>query len=149
MGRIWKAIYLIAGVACLLSGYHSLTPDSNHTSDPGWFLGTAAFSVGCLFPIAVMAYARHRGVKKFYRPSMDRQPLGWWNDTLQPIRVTLVFSFLGFAGACFALPHTDKAGAAMAWYYGGAALGSFIGERLVYRLFAKSISDRSVPAPAE
>jgi hypothetical protein len=78
-----------------------------------------------------MAYSRGIGVQQFCRPSLDRHPFGWWRDTLQPLRISVIGACLYFLGAYFALPHTDRRGVMLLWFYPALAAGLFIGERIV------------------
>ena len=138
--RLWLTFYSIGAILIPWSGYRSLDPAETARTDADWLFVSITFVVTCLFPIGAMAYSRSIGVQKFRRPSLDRHPLGWWRDTLQPLRVSLVAAALFFVGACFALPHADARGVMILWFYAASALGLLIGERLVYVIFRKRIA---------
>jgi len=130
---------MTGAVLCALGGYNSLTPERTAKTNADWIFVTLSFVMMCLFPLAALAYSRRIGIDSFRLPSLDRQPLGWWRDPLQPLRISLVSIGLTFVGACFALPKADHRGIMIFWWYGAMTLGLFIGERLVYRIHEKRI----------
>jgi hypothetical protein len=140
MRKVWTFIYLAGALFCVIAGYGSLSPANTADTNADWIFISIAFVMTCVFPALAMGFSRVRGTETFRRPSLDRAPLGWWNDTLQPIRVTLV----GFAslclGSCFALPRTDHKGDMIFWFYAALASGLFIGERIVYRVYSKWVA---------
>jgi hypothetical protein len=140
MRHVWRFIYLGSLPLCILGGYRSLAPDQTANTNADWIFVTLAFVGMCLFPLGAMAYSRRIGVEVFRRPSFDRHPIGWWRDTLQPLRVSLISTALLFVGSCFALPHADHKGIMMFWFYAALTLGLFIGERIIYRIYAKRIA---------
>jgi hypothetical protein len=139
MPRLWKFVYVAGGIFSILCGYMSLDFAHAAQMSADWILVTVAFVGTCLFPLGAMAYSRHIGVESFRRPSLDRPPIGWWRDTLQPLRVSLVGMALYFVGACFSLPKTDGGGLMIFWSSAAVTVGMFVGERLVYRIHAKRI----------
>lgn len=139
MLQVWPFIYLASAILCVIGGYGSIAPERAAGTNADWIFVTITFISTGLFPLGAMAYSCRRGVEIFRRPSLDRQPLGWWRDTLQPLRVTLVFMALYWTGSCFALPKADHRGVMLFWFYSAFAGGLFIGERIVYRIYAKRI----------
>jgi len=138
--NVWKFVYLAAGVLCILGGYTSLAPERTAGTNSDWILVSIAFVTACFFPLMAMAYShRCRGIEKFRRPSLDRHPIGWWSDPLQPIRHSLIAIGLTFLGSCLALGKADHKGVMIFWFYAALTLGLFIGERLVYRVYVKWI----------
>jgi hypothetical protein len=140
MRYLWMLIYAIGAVFGVVSGYQSLAPTRTAHTNADWNFVVICFVIMCLFPLAAIAYSRLMGVETFRRPSLDRQPLGWWRDTLQPLRVSLVGTGLFLIGACLALPHTDHRGVMLAWFYAALVFGLFIGERLVYSVYRDRIA---------
>jgi hypothetical protein len=138
--RLWLTIYCIAAILTLWSGYRGLEPAQTARTNADWIFVSITFVLTCLFPLSAMAYSRSIGVQEFRRPSLDRHPFGWWRDTLQPLRASLVAAALSFVGACFALPRADARGVMILWFYAASALGLLIGERLVYVIFRKRIA---------
>jgi hypothetical protein len=137
--RIWPFIYLTGAILSVIGGYRSLAPERVAGTNADWIFVTITLITTFLFPFGAMAYSRSRGVDTFRRPSWIRQPLGWWSDTLQSLRVTIVCMALYLVGASFALPHTDHKGVMLFWFYAAFCIGMFIGERIVYRVYAKRI----------
>jgi hypothetical protein len=83
--------------------------------------------------------SQHRG--SVVPPSIaGSNPFGWWRDTLQPLRMSVIGAALYFIGSCFALPHTDRRGIMIFWFYAALALGLFIGERIVYAVYLERIA---------
>jgi hypothetical protein len=138
-GLFWRLIYLLIGISCITGGYRNLSPERTAHTNADWIFVTVILVLMCLFPLGAMAYSRSIGVETFRRPSFDRWPLGWWRDTLQPLRVSLVSIALTFMGSCLALPKADQRGVMIVWSYAAATVGLFIGERLVYRVYSKRI----------
>ena len=139
LAPFWRMFYTVGAGYTVFGGYGSLAPERTAHTNADWVFVILSFVILCVFPLGAMAYSRKIGVESFRRPSFDRWPLGWWNDTLQPLRVTLVGTALTFVGACLALPKADQRGVMTAWWYGAMTLGLFIGERLVYRIYSRRI----------
>ncbi|PYL09990.1 MAG: hypothetical protein DME33_02330 [Verrucomicrobia bacterium] len=138
--RLWLAIYLTSAVLTVWRGYKSLSPEKTAHTNSDWIFVSITFVLACLFPLGAVAYSRLVGVDHFRRPSLDRHPFGWWRDTLQPLRVTVIGTALYFLGACFALPHANQRGVMVFWFYVALALGLFIGERAVYLFYRVRIA---------
>jgi hypothetical protein len=139
MRKIWPFLYLAGAVFCVIGGYHSLSPERTARTNADWIFVSVTFILTSLFPLGAMAYSRRRGVETFRKPSLGRAPLGWWTDTLQPIRVSWVTMALIWLGSCFALSKTDHKGVMLFWFYGAYVSGMFIGERLVYLVYRKRV----------
>lgn len=125
---------------CILNGYSSLASGRAAHANAHWILVPLVFVIMCFFPLLAMANGRRFGVETFRRPSFNRHPIGLWRDTLQPVRVAIIGFGLVLVGACFALPNTDHYGVMLFWIYAAQVLGLFIGERLVYVVYAKRIA---------
>jgi len=133
-------VYVTGAILALIGGYRGLSPDRTVHTNADWVFVIVCFVLTSLFPLGAMTYSRWIGVETFRRPSLDRSPLGWWRDTLQPLRVSVVFVALTFIGSCFALPHADHRGVMLVWSFGAVSLGLFIGERLVYHIYRERIA---------
>src|SRR6185503_384625 len=92
MKFFWRIAYALLFGYAIWGGYGSLSPQRTSHTNPDWVFVSITFVLMILFPLGAMFYARSRGVSTFRRPSFDRFPLGWWTDTLQPLRVTLVLA---------------------------------------------------------
>ena len=137
--HIWPSIYIVGAVLAVIGGYESLAPARTAHTDSDWIFVSISFVLTCLFPLGAMSYSRGIGVREFRRPSLDRHPLGWWRDTLQPLRVSVIGSALSLLGACFALPRADQRGIMIFCFYVALTVGIFIGERLVYHVYRAQI----------
>jgi hypothetical protein len=135
MRHLWQCVYVVGAPLVLVGGYRSLSPAETAHTNADWLFVSITFLLTCVFPLGALAYSRGIGVQEFRRPTLDRQPLGWWRDPLQPLRVSVVSAGLYFLGACLALPHADNRGIMLVWFYAALAAGLFIGERLVYRVY--------------
>ena len=137
MSKVWKFIYLAGAVLSVYGGFSSLSPELTVQTNSDWIFVAITFVTASLFPLGAMAYSRRRGIETFLKPSLDRAPLGWWTDTLQPIRVSWVYMALFWLGSCFALPKTIHKGDMLFWFYTAIVSGLFIGERIVYIVYGK------------
>ena len=140
MSKIWPFIYLAAAIFCVIGGYGSLSQQSTADTNADWIFVSIAFVSTILFPLGAIVCSRLRGIETFRKPSLDRHPLGWRSDTLQSLRVTWILTASFWLGSCFALPKTDHKGIMLFWFYTALASGLFIGERMVYRVYAKRIA---------
>ena len=125
MHKVWKLIYSVGVVPCIVVGYRSLLLKVETNAD--WIFVTITFVTMSLFPLAAIGYGSLRGVKRFRRPSLDRSPFAWWEDTLQSIRVSWVSMALFWLGSCLALLKTDRQGVMLYWFYTAMTIGLFIG----------------------
>ena len=140
MHRLWPLIYIALFVSTAVGVYESLAPKETAHTNSDWVFVSITFVLTCLFPLGAMSYSRGIGVQQFRRPSLDRHPFGWWRDTLQPLRMSVIGAALYLIGSCFALPHTDQRGIMIFWFYAALALGLFIGERIVYVVYRERIA---------
>jgi hypothetical protein len=139
MERVWPIIYAALGIGALIKGYLSLSPAQTQRTNADWLFVTITLILSTLSPLGMMAYSRARGNGTYRRPTFHRHPFGWWSDTLQPIRVSLIFAVLYCTGSAWALPHTDAQGKILFYWHLAIAVGMFLGERFVYRVFKERI----------
>ncbi len=140
MRKIWPFIYLAGAIFCVIGGFSSLSPERTAQTNADWIFVSITFVTCSLFPLGAMAYSRRRGVETFRKPSLDRHPLGWGSDTLQPLRVSWVCMALFWLGSCFALPKTDHKGVMLFFFYTAMVTGLLLGEWIVYRVYAKRVA---------
>ena len=139
MPRIWRYIYLIWAVLWITSGYRMLAPDQTADFKIDWFVIVGGFLLFCIVPLASTALKCRFGVEMtFRRPSLDRAPFRRC-DPLQTMRLFVATSTLMSVGACFALPNADQHGLMMFWATAAMSMGLFVGERLIYWVYAKRI----------
>lgn len=141
MRKVWPYMYLMGIVLAISGGYRTLSPANTAQTNADWIFVAITFVTSAIFPLGAMAYSRRRWkIETFRRPSLDRHPIGWWTDTLQPIRVSWVCMASFCLGSCFALPKTDRKGLMLFCFYAAMATGMFIGERIVYSVYANRIA---------
>lgn len=140
MKKAWPTIYAVLIPVIIALGYTSLSPERTAGTDVDWILVSIVFVVLVFFPLGAVAYGfSHSKKETLQRPTWDRPPIGWWTDTLQPLRVTLAYLILFAIGETFALADADEKGRMMFFLFVAMAAGLFIGERLVYAFYAKKI----------
>jgi hypothetical protein len=139
MKHIWPFIYAASAVGTVLGGYQSLSSKQTAQTNVDWIFVSITFVTLLFLPLGAMAYSRRRGVETYRRPNFRRQPLGWWTDTLQPIRISLILALFLCIGSSFALPHTDPQGWMLFYWHVAMVVGLFFGERLVYLVFRERI----------
>jgi hypothetical protein len=138
--KIWPVIYLLLIPLVIFSGYRELRPEETARTNADWIFVTITFVGGSVFPLCAVAYSFNYSKKKILqKPSWDRHPLGWWTDTLQSLRISLVYSALFAFGALLALPGADEKGRMIFFWLVAMAAGLFVGERLVYAVYRKKI----------
>jgi len=144
MQRIWKYIYLCWGILCVVGGYRNLAPEcTSHFDMPRSFI-VVSFFFFCVAPLGISVLRNRFGIESvFQRPSLDRTPFSR-RDILQVYRLFWVSCALTSLGGCFALPNADHGGVMMFWSSVAMSAGLFIGERIVYLVYAKNISSLSV-----
>ena len=141
MKKAWPTIYAALIPVIIALGYTSLSPERTARTDVDWTLVSITFVVLLFFPLGAVAYGfSHSKKEALQKPTWDRPPLGWWTDTLQPLRVTLAYMILFAIGQTFALPNTDEKGRMMFFLFVAMSGGLFIGERFVYAFYRKKIA---------
>jgi len=142
MQRIWKYIYVCWAVLCVLTGYRTLSV-SRAPGFVGWPFVVEGFIFFCVAPLAITALRRRFGFETvFRRPSLGRPPFGK-GDILQVFRLFSISAALIMLGACFALPNADHRGLMMFISVAVNAAGFFVGERIVYLVYARKISEQA------
>ncbi len=137
---VWRYIYLVWAILCVVGGYRNLTAE--HTANfyvPESFI-VVGFFFFCTAPLAITALRNCFGIEtEFRRPSFDRTVFNK-RDILQAFRVFWVSATLMCVGAGFALRVADHNGVMMFWSGVAMSGGLFIGERIVYLVYAKQIT---------
>jgi hypothetical protein len=117
-----------------------LPPDRTADFKMGWQSIVGAFVFFSIGPLLITALRHRLGIKTiFRRPSLDRTPFTR-QDTLQVLRLFWISSTLMSLGACFSLAIADHNGVMMFWSSVAVSAGLFIGERIVYLVYAKKIA---------
>lgn len=142
MKKIWPVIYLVLIPVTILGGYRELSPEATARTNADWIFVSITFITCVFFPIGAVTFGfKYSGKAFMQRPTWDRHPMGWWTDTLQSLRLMLVYAALAALGAAFAFPHADKKGQMVFVFLLAMPVGLFIGERLVYAVYRKRIKN--------
>jgi hypothetical protein len=139
MRRFWIAVNLAVIGSAFYGGFEEAGPDHHLNTNADWIFITLSFILTALFPFGAMYYSRSIGVAEWKRPSFDRNPLRWWTDPLQPLRISILAMCTYTLGATAALPHTDKQGVMLFWWNVAILAGLTLGERFVYWWFKAQI----------
>ena len=140
MKKIWPVIYVVLVPLALISGYRELSPEATAGTNADWIFITITFVAMSLFPLGAVAYGfKYSKKERMQKPTLDRHPIGWWTDTLQPLRFSLVYTALMAVGALFALPSADDKGRMIFFFLVAMPAGLFVGEKLVYAIYRKRI----------
>jgi hypothetical protein len=106
----------------------------------GWPFILVVFVFFCFGQLLITALRHRFGIETiFRRPSIDRTPFNR-RDILQVFRLYWVSGALTSLGACLALLNADHNGVMMFWPVTTGSAGLFIGERIVYLVYAKRIT---------
>jgi len=140
MKNIWLFTYVIFAPITVYSGYSEMSPNAVAGTNADWFFIAVTF-IGCaIFPAGAVAFGLAYSRKEAMpTPTWDRHPFGWWSDTLQPLRISLIYSVLYAIGAAIALPTSDHKGRMIFFFLSAIAAGLFVGERIVYVIYRKKI----------
>ena len=138
--RVWRYIYFVWAVLWIAGGYRMIAPERTNDYNVEWPFIVAGFVFFCIAPLLITAFRHFLGIETiFRRPSLDRTPFSR-RDILQGLRLIWVTGALMSLGACFALPNADHNGVVMFWSGAAGSTGVFIGERIVYFVYAKRIT---------
>ncbi|WAC18905.1 hypothetical protein OVA24_16865 [Luteolibacter sp. SL250] len=136
MPKLWPWIYAMLIPVCCHAGYRIVRDAGGMPSGVHWVEVAVAFVAVTIAPLLLVAYGfLHSRKERMRRPSWDRHPFGWWTDTLQPLRVSVVSGLAYAAGAASALPAADEKGRMTFFLLAAIATGMAIGERLVYVVY--------------
>jgi hypothetical protein len=145
--KIWPVIYSVLFVAILVASHEATWPHPQKPTNADWiFISISFFTLWGFCPLAV-AYGFNRSRKEFLeKPTWTRHPLGWWTDTLQCIRISLVFSLATVLGAATGLSRADEQGKMIFLWHVSITLGLFLGEKTTYWIYRKKIIEPADPA---
>jgi hypothetical protein len=110
MRRFWTIVNVAVVASALYGGFNIVQPQHRLSTNVDWTFVVISFVVMAIFPWGAMIYSRSTGVTEWKRPSFDRNPLRWWTDPLQPLRISVCGACAYALGAVAALPRTDKQG---------------------------------------
>jgi RHS repeat-associated protein len=141
MKRFWIVLNSVLIALAFRGGYISMNPDRLRHTNPEPILCLIILLVMPLFPLGAVAYSIGRWKSdQLPRPSWSRNPLGWWRDPLQSL---FIFTFIMAAmaiGSAFQKPTFGSVGFWTLGVYVCIAIGLFVGQILVYRIYRQRIA---------
>jgi hypothetical protein len=146
-GHAWptRQVWYVANILLVLvtpwQGYVSMAPERLRHTNPDAIFCALILLVTPLFSIWSVYYSVHRwNHDKLARPSWNRNPLNWWHDPLQSLFISTYFAFGMAVGGAFRRPGVGSVGFWTLGMYICIALGLFIGQILVYRIYRERIT---------
>ena len=145
--KLWPIVYSALFIVILVGSHEATWPHPQTPTNADWiFISISFFMLWGFCPLAVAFGFAHSKKEFFEKPSWTRQPLGWWTDPLQPIRISLVSSLAVVLGAATGLSRADEQGMMLFLWYVSITLGLFFGERTSYWIYRKRIIEPAHPA---
>ena len=140
MKNIWYVINFALITLALPGGYNSLSPEKLRNKNPDLILCGSILLVTPLFALLSVNYSIRRwNHNKLARPSWGRNSLNWWHDPLQSLFIsTCAMAFMAIGGA-LRHPTVGSVGFWTVATYTSFALGLFVGQILVYRIYRENI----------
>jgi len=138
--RLWTIVNLVLIASAVYGGFEAIQPRHHSNTNVDWTFIAISFVVTSIFPWGAMLHSRSTGVTEWKRPSFNRNPLRWWKDPLQPLRITILGVCAYLLGGAAALPHTDEQGLMLFWWNVAILVGLSLGERFVYWWFRAQIT---------
>jgi hypothetical protein len=140
MNNVWYAVNIGLIVLASVAGYRSLAPEKLQHANPDAILCGLTLVVTPLFAIGIVGYSVRRwNHDRLARPSLNRNPMNWWHDPLQSLFMTMCVMVSTVIGSAFRRPTIGSVGFWMLAAYACFALGLFIGQILVYRIYRENI----------
>jgi hypothetical protein len=140
MRKVWYVINIALVTLALPGGYNSLSPEKLRNKNPDLILCGLILLVAPLFALLSVNYSIRRwNQRRLGRPSLSRNPLNWWHDPLQPLFISTCVMVSMAIGAALRRPIVGSVGFWMAGTYACLALGLFVGQILVYRIYRENI----------
>jgi len=139
--QVWYAANILLVLVSPWNGYVSMAPERLRHSNPDAIFCVSILFIMPLFSIWSVYYSVHHWNRdKLPRPSWNRNPLNWWSDPLQSLFMSTCLT-LGLAvGSALRRPSVGSVAFWMLGMYICAALGLFIGQILVYRIYRERIT---------
>jgi hypothetical protein len=146
MKQLWPIFYTAGSVLFFCAG--CVGPDDG-SSIIDWVIISVAFLTMSVAPLGLFAFGvNHSKKRRMPRPSMDRHCFGWWTDTLQPLRVSVLGTALYTLGAVVAQGQPEGQAGMQIYLLVATTIGMAIGERLVYFFFDNRIERRKAAGEA-
>jgi hypothetical protein len=146
MKQFWPIVYVSSIPFCIYGGFAAMRHSSN-TTNIDWVLIAIVLVMMTSLPLGLFAYGINYSKKeKMERPSLDRHCFGWWTDTLQPLRVSVLGTAFYTLGTLAAYPGAAEQARMLIFLYVATTIGITIGERLVYSIYDSKIVQREATA---
>jgi hypothetical protein len=138
---LWGIVNLILIALAFRVGYLALTPDRLRHTNPDAVFCLSILLVMPLFALWAVTYSIKRWkVDPLPRPSWNRIPLRWWRDPLQALFVTTCIAAATAIGSAVRQPTFGSVGFWTLGMYASIAIGLFVGQILVYRIYRQRIA---------
>lgn len=141
MKNVWCVINIALVALALPGGYKSLSPENLRNKNPDLILCGLILLVTPLFALLSVNYSIRRWSHgRVERPSLNRNPLNWWHDPLQALFISTCAMVFMTIGGALRRPALASVGFWMIATYACFALGLFVGQILVYRIYRENIT---------
>jgi hypothetical protein len=139
--NLWGIVNLVLIADAFPVGYLSLTPDRLRHTNPDPVLCLSILLLSPLFALWAVAYSIRRWkADPLPRPSWNRNPLRWWRDPLQALFVSTCIMAATAIGSAVRQPTFGSVGFWTLGMYACLAIGLFVGQILVYRIYRQRIA---------
>jgi hypothetical protein len=141
MKNFWTVLNSTLVALSFWDGYESMTPSRLLHKNPDAvfcftiLLLTPAFALG-----TVEFSTRGWKVRRFARPSWNRNPFNWWGDPLQSLFISTCIMGAMTLGGAVQHPAFGSVGFWMLGAYTCTAIGLLVGQILVYRIYRECIA---------
>ncbi len=137
----WATLNSILIAGSFREGYVSLTTDKLRHTNPDPVLCSIILLITPPFAIWAVAYSLRRWKSDpLPRPSWNRNPLNWWRDPLQALFISTCATAALAIGSAFQRPTFGSVGFWTLGVYACFAIGLFVGQILVYRIYRQRIA---------
>ena len=142
--RFWRIFNIGSVILAIKGGYDSLAPERLKTTNPDGILCLIILVVISLFSIGSVFYSVKSCKCDYLRtPSWDRNAFNWWYDPLQSLfMMTWIMAAMAM-GSMFRLPSYGSIGFWTFGVYFCWAVGTAIGQLVVYKIFRNRIPTKS------
>jgi hypothetical protein len=139
--QVWYVANILLVIVTPVEGYISLASERLRHTNPDIIFCAFVLLITPLFSIGAVHYSVHRwNHDKLRRPSWNRNALNWWHDPLQSLFMSTCLTLGTAVGAALRRPAVNSVAFWTLGMYVCFALGLFLGQILVYRIFRERIT---------